>query len=145
MTRIEKSIIIQAPVEQVFAYAADYTKWGEWFEGISDIKATTEVTRGNGARYAYKARLMGVSASVETEIRDFVPNSGWTGIGIRGMEHKTHWAFGSVGQGTKFTYALEYKLPVPLIACLLDSLFMRPQWEKIIRKSLDNLRLHFQT
>jgi len=143
MTRIEHSVIIQAPVEQVFSYAADYQKWTEWFEGVSDFKATTPVTQGNGARYAYKARLMGVPASVETEIHDFVYNGGWTGVATKGMPHRTHWVFKPVGDGTKFTYALEYHLPVPLLGSLLDSLFMKPQWDRIIQKSLNNLRQHF--
>ena len=143
MTRIEQSVIIQAPVEQVFSYAADYQKWTEWFEGVSDFKATTPVTQGNGARYAYKARMMGVSASVETEIHDFVQNAGWTGVATKGMPHRTHWIFEPVGHDTKFTYALEYQLPVPLVGSLLDSLFMRPQWHKIIENSLNNLRRHF--
>jgi len=143
MTHIEHSIIIQAPINQVFDYAADYRKWTEWFEGVSDFKPTTTVTEGNGARYAYKARMMGVSANVETEIRDFVRNAGWTGIATKGMPHQTHWTFEPAGRDTKFTYALEYRLPVPLLGAVLDSLFMKPQWDKIIEKSLDNLKQHF--
>ncbi len=143
MTRFEHSIIIPAPVEQVFSYAADYQKWAEWFEGVSDFKATTPVMQGNGARYAYKARLMGFSASVETEIHDYVHNGGWTGVATRGMPHRTHWVFQSVGDGTKFTYALEYHLPVPVLGALLDSLVIKPQWHRIIKKSLSNLNEHF--
>ncbi len=37
MIRIEHSTIIQAPVEQVFGYAADYRKWREWYEGVSGV------------------------------------------------------------------------------------------------------------
>ena len=145
MTRIEHSITIETPVEQVFSYAADYRKWTEWFEGVSDFKATTAITQGNGARYAYKARLLGISANVETEVHDFVNNRGWTGLATKGMPHRTHWRFEPIGSGTKFTYALEYQLPIPLLGSLLDSLFMRPQWDKIIANSLNNLRHHFGT
>lgn len=145
MTRIEHSVIIQAPVEQVFSYAADYQKWSEWFEGVSDFNATTTVTHGNGARYAYRARVMAVSASVETEIQDFVQNRGWTGVSTKGLPHRTHWIFEPIGSATRFTYALEYHLPVPLLGSLLDSLFVRSQWDKIVEKSLNNLRQHFLT
>ena len=41
MTRIEHSVVIQAPVEEVFRYAADYQKWQEWYVGVSDVKTTT--------------------------------------------------------------------------------------------------------
>lgn len=143
MARIEHCIIIKAPISQVFDYAADYQKWAEWFQGVSHFRPTTSVSRGNGARYAYKARMMGLSVSVETEVRNFEPNRGWTGVATKGMPHQTHWLFEPVEGGTKFTYALEYQLPIPLIGSLLDSAFMKPQWDKIIRTSLNNLRKHF--
>jgi coenzyme Q-binding protein COQ10 len=143
MTRIERSIIIEAPIKDVFSYAADWRKWSDWFEGVSNFKATTEVEQGNGARYAYKARMMGISAKVETEIHDFVRDKGWTGIATKGMPHRTYWIFESIGDKTKFTYALEYKLPLPFLGSLLDSLIMKPQWERIIGNSLKNLRGHF--
>ena len=59
MTRIEASAIIPAAPEEVFRYASDWQKWAEWFEGVSDFQPTTKIVRGNGARYAYKARLLG--------------------------------------------------------------------------------------
>ena len=68
MTRIEKSIIINKPVEAVFKYASDWERWSDWFEGVSDFKPMTETTSGNGARYAYKAKMMGLNVKVETEI-----------------------------------------------------------------------------
>jgi len=143
MTRIEQSVIIPAQVEQVFSYAADYQTWTEWFEGVSDFKATSAVSQGNGAPYAYKARLMAVSAGVETEIHDFVHNGGWTGVATKGMPHRTRWVFEAAGDCTKFTHALEYQLPIHLLGSLIDFLLMKPQWEKIIQKSLNNLKQPF--
>jgi hypothetical protein len=145
MTRVEHNILIQAPVKDVFSYASDWRKWSDWFEGVSDFKATTEVEQGNGARYSYKARIMGISAKVETEIHDFVQNAGWKGVATKGMPHKTYWIFESIGDGTKFTYALEYKLSIPLLGSLLDSLIMKPQWDRIIRNTLKNLKDHFSS
>jgi hypothetical protein len=143
MTRIERSIMIQAPVKDVFDYAADWRKWSEWFEDVLDFRPTTAIEQGNGARYAYKARMMGLSLKVETEIHDFVLNAGWTGVATKGMPHRTQWIFESIGDTTKFTYVLEYKLAVPLVGSLLDSLIMKPQWNRIISNSLKNLKGHF--
>lgn len=145
MTRIEQSVIIKAPIEQVFDYAADYQKWPEWFEGVSDFKAITSVSRGNGARYAYKARMMGVSAKFETEIHDFQQNRGWNGVATKGMPYRSQWIFEPVAEGTKFTYVLEYDMPIPFLGSLLDSLFMKPQWTRILEKSFDNLKRRFIT
>ena len=107
MIRLEHTVIIPLPLDQVFAYAADYRTWPEWFVGLSDVRPTTTTPGDNGARYAYKVRMMSVTAGVETEIREFVRNVGWIGVGTRGIPHRTHWHFESLQEGTRFTYGLE--------------------------------------
>jgi len=143
MTRLERSIIINKPVDEVFAYASDWEKWSDWFEGVSDFKPTTEIKKGNGARYAYKAKMMRLNINVETEIRDFVENQGWTGLGTKGIPTQTQWIFEKLEHSTKFTYVLEYKLPFPLLSSLFDKYIMKPQWNRIIEKSLQNLYQKF--
>ncbi len=144
MTQMEKSILILTPLEKVFAYASDYQKWEDWFEGVSDFKPTTEIIRGNKTRYAYKAKMMGLSIGMGTEINGFVENEGWTGVSTKGMPHKTFWKFEPVAARTKMTYGLEYALDIPWIGNWLDKTFIRPQWDKIISNSLKNLKLQFE-
>jgi uncharacterized membrane protein len=144
MTRIEKSIIINKPVEAVFKYASDWEKWSDWFEGVSDFKPMTETISGNGARYAYKAKMMFLNVKVETEIQNFEIDKGWTGQGTKGVPSRTQWIFEKLETGTRFTYVLEYKLPFPILSSLFDKYIMKPQWIKIIEKSLRNLNHKFQ-
>ncbi len=143
MTKIEESIVIDVPVAAVFGYASDWRRWPEWFEGLSDVRAISDVNRGTGACYAYRVRILGVPASVVTELREFVENRGWTGVGIRGLPHRTHWRFEAQGQSTRFTYGLEYRLPLPLLGQLLDVLFIRREWRGIVRRSLSNVQRYF--
>ena len=143
MTRIEKSINIPAPIKEVFTFISDYKKWEKWFEGVSEFKPTTNSVKGNGTRYAYKAKMMGLSVDVETEIFDFIEDEGWKGKAVKGMPHTTYWVFEPIEGGTKFTYALEYELKLPLVGNWLDNAFMKPQWERIISKSLENLKTQF--
>ena len=144
MSRIEGSVNVNAPVEEVFEFASDWKRWSEWFEGVSDFSPAGDTIRGNGARYAYRARMMGIPAKVETEIHDFIENKGWTGISTRGLSHKTQWLFEAQGRSTRFTYILECDLPVPLLGALFDRLLKR-EWRRIIDKSLQNLQKHFAT
>ena len=144
MTSIERSININQPLEVVFKYASDYRTWGEWFEGVSDFIPTTESTKGNGTRYAYKAKMMGLEVKVETEIYNYIENKGWQGKSTTGMPHQTLWKFESIDKGTKFTYGLEYKVPLPLIGNLIDKYFLLPKWIRIIEKSLQNLDQKFK-
>src|SRR4030042_5041528 len=93
MTRIEKSIVIKKTIDEVFNYASDWEKWPDWFEGVSDFKPTTETKKGNGTRYAYKAKMMGLSVKVEQEIQNSVINKGWIGKGTKGIPIQTQWIF----------------------------------------------------
>ncbi|MFO7914635.1 MAG: SRPBCC family protein [Candidatus Krumholzibacteriales bacterium] len=143
MTRIERSVMINADIVDLFAYVSDYRYWSDWFEGTSGFRVTSEIERGNGARYRYRVWLFGIPVTVETEIHDYVKNSGWKGVAAGGMPHRTEWMFETEGDSTRFTYALEYRIPVPLLGPVLDSLFMKKKWAGIIEKSLENLKIKF--
>jgi len=140
MTRVESTVEIKAPVTEVFSYASDWQHWEEWWQGVSAFRPTTEVGRGNGARYAYKAWMAGISVDIETEVHDFVENAGWRGEVTKGPPHRTRWVFQGMGNTTRFTYILEYKVPVPLLGPLLDSLLVRPGWKRMLGNSLQNLK-----
>lgn len=139
MKRIEHRVVIQTPLEQVFAYTSNYRKWPEWYTGAGEATATTQATRGDGTRYAYKARMMVIWASVKTEIHDFEENRGWMGVGTKGLPHRTHWIFEPLGSGTKVTYAAECTVPVPLLGPLVEAQ-LEPEWKKILGS-----QRHFQT
>jgi len=132
--------VISAPIEAVFRYASNWRNWPSFFEGVSDFKPTTATTRGNGARYAYKAKMLGIKASVETEITEFIENGGWVGIAAGGIPHRTQWIFESASGQTRFTFVQTYRIPIPVFGALLDRLFVRPAWEKIVERSLANLK-----
>jgi len=143
MRRIEASVEIDAPLEEVFAFASDWRRWDDWWEGVSGFRPTTEITRGNGARYAYKAWIAGMTFDLETEIHDFLENAGWRGIAAKGPPHRTQWVFETKGGGTRLTYILEYELPWPVLGSILDFLLMRPGWKRMLNRSLGNLKARF--
>lgn len=144
MTRIEASVDINAPVEDVFAFASDWRRWEDWWEGVSRFRPTTEVMRGNGTRYAYKAWIAGMTLNLETEIHEFTENVGWRGVATKGPPHRTQWVFEAKGDKTRLTYILEYDLSWPLLGPILDSLLMRPGWQRMLERSLRNLKIHFE-
>jgi uncharacterized membrane protein len=143
MTHIERGVTISAPLADVFAYASDYQRWPEWFEGVSEFVPTTAIIRGTGARYAYTVRLFGMAVGVETEICDFEINRRWRGKSTKGIPSSANWDFQPFGAETRFVYTLEYHLPLRWISSFPDRLVVKPQWERIIEHSLENLRRHF--
>ncbi len=132
--------MIDAPASKVFEYASDYRNWPEFFEGLSDVRSVTETTDDNGARFIYKAKMMGMKVSVGTEFQQFNINEGWIGKSFKGLEHQTQWIFKDVKGSTEFTYIQKYSLPFYIGGKLIDKLFLQPTWNKIIDRSLKNLK-----
>ena len=145
MSRVELSVLVPAPLSKVFAYASDWRRWEEWFEGVSGFRAITKITRGNGAQYAYKAQIVCFRVDVVTEITEFAENVGWTGVARKGMPHATYWHFEAVGDQTRFTYAVEGQVPVPVLGSLIDAVMLKPQWHRIVEASLANLTRRFES
>jgi uncharacterized membrane protein len=140
MTEIKRSVKIAAPVNKVFACASNYRKWSDFFEGISNVKAITDATSGDGAKFIYKVRVLGMKVTVGTEFRQFRENEGWIGKSFKGIEHQTRWIFEKSNGGTEFTFIQNYKFPFYLGGKVVDKMFAQPEWIKIIEHSLQNLK-----
>lgn len=140
MTEIKRSIRIEAPVSKVFDYASDYQKWPEFFEGVSNVKPITETTRGNGAKFIYKVKALGMKVTVGTEFQQFKEYEGWIGKSFKGLEHQTQWIFKKSNGNTEFTFIQRHKLPFYLGGKFIDKMFTQPEWIKIIENSLQNLK-----
>jgi len=145
MTKVEASLEINKPVKQVFAYASDWKHWAEWREGVSDLKPTTETDRGNNTRYAYKALVAGLKFNLETEIHYFKENVGWQGIVRTGLPHKMQWQFENKASKTNVTYIIEYGPPWFLIGPLLNFFIIKPNWQRMIENTLNNLKVHLES
>jgi hypothetical protein len=144
MPTLTRSIIIEAPIHEVFKYAADWRYWPDWYDGFSDVSPITEVEIGNGAIYAYRMWVLGVPFKAQTEVHDFVENRGWSGRRVEGVPHKTTYVFEDLKPHTRFTTSISYSLPIPILGRVLCSLFFNRAWRRILEKSLSNLSAHFQ-
>jgi len=140
VTEIQRSIRIEAPVEKVFEYASNYKKWPEFFEGVSDVKPLSKTFRGNGAKFIYKVKALGMKVTVGTELQQFKENEGWNGKSFKGLEHQTQWIFKKSNGHTEFTFIQRHKLPLYLGGKFIDKMFAEPAWIKIIENSLQNLK-----
>ena len=145
MTKVEASIEINKPVKEVFAYASDWNHWAEWREGVTDLKPTSVIEKGNNARYAYKALVAGLKFNLETEIHYFKENVGWQGIVRTGLPHKMQWQFENKASKTNVTYIIEYSPPWFLIGPLLNFFIIKPNWQRMIENTLNNLKVHLES
>jgi len=127
MIKVEKSIFINKPVEEVFNYvtAADtYTKW----QG-----SVTEVIEGEGPRnrvgsqFTEVRKFMGQEMRTTLELTEFVPNTKWAAKVVKGpVPYVVNMTFQRVEGGTKVTTSVDgepkgfFKLAEGMVAGQLE-------------------------
>jgi len=90
MKRWEKSIIVKAPADKVFAYVSDFTRHGE-FSGHG-LRVSREGTGpvAVGTKFSTEAKLLGTQREQSTITAMNPPKEfGWESIGALGRVH--HW------------------------------------------------------
>ncbi len=73
MIRVEKSVMIDRPSDDVFAYVADQRNAIHWQSGIVEIRRLSDGLPGVGTRHAFVRTLMGRQVAGENEYVDYEP------------------------------------------------------------------------
>jgi len=146
--RIEKSIEIKASPEKVWEMLA-LDRSSEWDEGsqkgLKNLEYTSEVhTPKDKLRVGASAHTtVKGEGEMDFEITESLEN---TKITYRGKGGKTTkdmtltFILEPVEEGTKFSYLLDYELSWGIIGKFLDKLFARRITEKVVERSLENLK-----
>jgi len=134
LTRIEKSIVIEAPVEKVFDFVADFDNFVKTQPPEMEM---TVLSRDKGPyRVGFKvkvrAKLGGQVWEVEAETTELVKNKRHVvrqkGGALKKFEGTD--LFEPTEKGTKYTLVLEYELPYSLLGKVIDKLKVRKDIEK---------------
>jgi uncharacterized membrane protein len=105
MINIEKSIVINKPVEQVFAYVSDGSKASSWQGGLEAVEnPTTEV----GSHYTEVRKFVGREMRSVLEITAFEPNTLWASRVVKGpVPYNVSAKFAPQEGGTRLTLRLD--------------------------------------
>lgn len=94
----KQGILINAPIEKVWAVQSNLIAWPTWQKGITEISIEGELQKGSV--FHWKAKGLAITS----QIQEFTPLEviGWTGISF-GMKAAHYWYFTQVGNQTKVT------------------------------------------
>jgi uncharacterized protein YndB with AHSA1/START domain len=82
MSAIVSSVEIERPPEEVFAYATDPSRFGEWQRGV--VSGSSEGAPGVGSRCIMTRKIGGAERTSTSEITDYDPPRHWAIHGIDG-------------------------------------------------------------
>jgi NAD(P)-dependent dehydrogenase (short-subunit alcohol dehydrogenase family)/carbon monoxide dehydrogenase subunit G len=135
--RLQKTVIVDKPLDAVFDYLTDFTTTTEWDPGtVATVNHHGD--RGAGTTYLNTSTFLGRKTQLTYIVREFIPGNR---VQLRG-ENKTVIAvdtmtFRSTDAGTEVTYTAEFtfKGPSRLLAPLL-----RPAFERLGKQAQAGMR-----
>lgn len=123
MTRIEQSVVINRPIEEVFAFASDPEKLSQWAAEVVDVEMTSKGPLGVGTTFNAAVKLLGRRMDNGHKITEYEPNRRYsikvTSGPVSGDMETT---FESVDGETKVTMVAEieaggfFRVAEPLLA-----------------------------
>ncbi len=145
MAHLTKSILINAPFEQVHALGRDPKRWATWYVGLSEPETITG-EGGVGTVVKHSMLLAGIRFPVTTTVlEDHIDSTGarWRGK-IEGPLHGEHtFTFTPKYGGTEVTIDMEYTIPGKLLTKFVDRLIIERLMERYIAHTLENMKLLF--
>ena len=108
MIKNEKSIIIQRPIEEVFAFVSDLQNATQWQSGVLEVRRVTEGPLGIGTQFAFVRKFMGRKMEAISEFLAYEPNSKVVFKNNSGpMDFENSYLFEATDEDTRLTSILE--------------------------------------
>jgi uncharacterized membrane protein len=128
MLKIETSVVINRPVDEVFAFTTNFENQPKWQSRLLEVKKTSEGPIGVGTTWRGVAMFLGQRIENSTVMTEYEPNRTYAGKSTSGpVPAEARLSYEPLEGGTRLSFTLEaqpggfFKLTEPL----LKSLFKR--------------------
>ncbi|MGE5138552.1 MAG: SRPBCC family protein [Rudaea sp.] len=137
MLRIEKTITIDVPVEEVFAYVANPRNEPEWQINLMSIHDVTG--EGVGQHYRWDFKMAGVLLHGESNVTEYVLNRRYQNQSRGGAVSTWTSTFEPQGAGTRWTLTVDYALPIPVVGRVAEAVLLK-QNDKGLELSMQSVK-----
>jgi len=107
MIKAERTVVIDRPVEEVFAYVADQTNTPNWQAGLVEVQRTTAGPIGVGTKHTFVRNFIGRRMEADNEYVAYEPNRLVTFRTTSGPSLVASYLFDAVPDGTRLTSRVE--------------------------------------
>jgi uncharacterized membrane protein len=129
MARMEVSIVIDRPLEEVFAFTTNFENQPKWQSRLLEAKQISEGPIGVGTRWRLNAKMLGRRIEFEQECTEYEPNKTYAGKSKSGpFPIEGRQTYERVDAGTLMNVTGEvrpggfFKLAEPLVMSMLKRL-----------------------
>jgi uncharacterized membrane protein len=117
---IEKSVLIDAPIEKVFAYYAEPTNLPEVWPSFLEAKDVERDGEGWARRFRWVYKMAGLRFEGATEITEHVTNDRTIAVSRGGIESTISTYYEAREGKTLVREHSTYRVPVPLIGRIAE-------------------------
>jgi len=142
MIKVTRSILINAPVEKVFAFMDDPCNLPEVWPSMVETHVKGPSPAG-GQDFEWEYKMAGLRIKGESEVVERIPDRKIVTRSVKGIESNFVWSYEPEDGGTRLTVEAEYNIPVPLIGRLAESVIAR-QNEREADILLENLKARME-
>lgn len=142
---VEETAEIAASPEEVYDLLMDPNQLGTWVSAHREVLDLPSLPLEPGEEFGQKLGVGPVSFKVRWTVEEARrPNfARWTGKGPAGSEAEVTYELAESGEGTRFDYTNEYKLPGGILGKAAKGAVSSAAGSREARKSLKRLREHF--
>ena len=145
MTRIEKSIEVNASAERIWSLIT-WDKVPEWYQSIKRVEWTCEPKMKAGATVRVFEEMGGRKEQFDTVISEWVPNEKVVWRTTSGnMPGEFIATLNQLDSGCKLTTSFDYKLPYSVLGKLIDKLQVQKAMEKEAEIALQRMKAAAET
>ena len=123
MAFVRKEVVVDAPMDRVFAYINEPSTLADWLPSMVDVREV--IGSGLGQQYEWTYKMAGLLLRGQSTVVEFVPN-----------ERAVHQSIGTIGsvwtytlephgRGTALAIEVEYTIPIPVLGKLAEKLALR--------------------
>ena len=123
MSTIKKSIQINAPVEQVFAFLSEPTNLPEIWPSMIEVK---NVVAHNGQRsFDWVYKMAGMRFEGHSDMLEFIPNERVVTTSKKGIPSTFTYSYGRMGNACEVTIQVDYEIPNKVLGKLAEPIVRR--------------------
>ena len=138
--RIEQSIRVAAPREEVWRYVSQPERYSEFMVGFRWEPCPGEPVTGMGARFTIYIDVASIDLGGLVEVIEHDPPHVLAWTNITGIDHRGRWILRERGpEQTEVTMRIGYQVAGGILA-LISSRVGAPGISRNIRRSLSNLK-----
>ena len=125
MSKIEKSITIEAPVKKVFEYASNAELMPEWLPGMVEVKDVNRTEEGVGSTNKWVYKMAGMRFEGETVTEEYVPEKKIVTRSKGGVNSLWTWNFEPHNDGTMIDLTVDYTIPIPVRGNIAEAIILK--------------------